>query len=111
MVALEAVYPPDTRTDNTEKFVLYHISKRFLQGLWGSVGRATTTKDLSVFSGRHRFQGDTLVALLQHMYQSGLEFAPPEPGGEGVYRKLFNGMRNLYASVGSEKPNTGNTKP
>ena len=67
MVALEAAYPREVRADFKE-FVLYITSKRFLQGLWGSVYRATTTKDMSVFSGRLRFQGDGLVALMQHMY-------------------------------------------
>jgi hypothetical protein len=104
MVALEAAYPQEARRGNDfDDFALYYGSKRFLQGLWGSVQRATTTKDVSVLSGRLRFQGDSLVALLQHMYGSGLEFAPPEPGGEGVYRKLFHGMRNLYISIGVEK--------
>lgn len=110
MVALEAAYPKEVRAD-VSKFVLYITSKRFLQSLWGRVHRATTTKDLSVLSGRLRFQGDGLVALIQHMYGSGLEFAPPEPGSEGVYRKLFHGMRNLYINIGFEKPETGITKP
>lgn len=110
MVALEAAYPREVRADFGQ-FSLYSTSKRYLQSLWGGVQRATTTKDLSVFSARLRFEGDSLVALLQHMYQSGLEFAPPEPGGEGVYRKLFQGMRNLYVNVASEKPETDAAKP
>jgi hypothetical protein len=110
MVALEAAYPREVRAD-CDKFISYITSKRFLQGLWGSAQRAITTKDLSVFSGRLRFHGDSLVALMQHMYACGLAFAPPEPGGEGVYRKLFHGMRNLYVNIGPEKPETGITKP
>jgi hypothetical protein len=110
-VALEAAYPREVRVADFSKFDPYYTSMRFLQGLWGSVQRATTTKDLSVFSGRLRFQGDSLVALLQHMCRSGLEFAPPEPGGEGVYKMLFNGMRNLYMHVGSEKSETGSAQP
>ena len=46
----------------------------------------TSTTDMSVFKGRLRFQGDSVVALLQHMYSSGLQFAPPEPG-----EKAFTG--------------------
>jgi hypothetical protein len=84
--------------------VEYITSKRFLLALWGSVDRATTTKDVSVFSGRLGFQGKTVVDLLQHMCGSGLQFAPPEPGGERVYQKLFNTMRGLYLNVGEEKP-------
>ena len=110
MVALEATFPREVRTD-PEKFPKYATSKRFLQGLWGSVQRAITTRDLSDLSSRRQFQGDSLVALIQHMYSSGLEFAPPEPGGQGVYTKLFHGMRNLYVNIGSEKLETGITKP
>lgn len=110
MVSLEAAYPQEVRAD-PKQFVVYITSKRFLQGLWGSVQRATTTKDMSVFSGSLRFQGDSVVALIQHMYASGLEFAPPEPGSEGVYRRLFNAMRNLYINVGTEKTETWIAKP
>ena len=102
MVALEAAYPSEVRAD-PDQFIVYNASKRFLQGLWGSVHRAIATEDLSVFSGRLRFQGESLVALLQHMYASGLQFATSEPGGEGVYRRLFNGMRTLFVNIGSEK--------
>ncbi len=103
MVALEAAYPPETRAEFS-KFDLYYTSKRYLQALWGGVHRATTTKDPSALSGGLRFEGDSLVSLLQHMCGSGLAFAPPEPGGEGVYKKLFHGMRNLYVNFGSERP-------
>jgi len=51
--------------------------------------RAITTNDSQVLRGGASFQGDSVVGLLQHMYQSGLEFAPPEPGGEGVYKTLL----------------------
>ena len=110
MVALEAAYPKNVRAD-PNAFVEYDTSKRFLQSLWGSVHRAITTTDMSVFSGRLRFQGDSVVALLQHMYGAGLQFAPPEPGGEGVYGKIFQAMRNLYINIGSEKAETGIPKP
>jgi hypothetical protein len=111
MVALEAVFPAEVRADPNQ-FVIYIASKRYLQGLWGSVHRAITTKDTSVFSGRLRFQGDSLVALLQHIYANGLQFASPEPGGEGIYKtKLFQGMRTLYVNIGSEKAEASGTKP
>ena len=107
MVALEAAYPKEVRTDpsdHSSKFVEYITSKHFLQSLWGGVDRATTTEDMSVLSGRLRFEGKTVVELLQHMCGSGLEFAPPGPGGERVYEKLFNSMKGLYFHVGEEKP-------
>ena len=109
-VALEEAYPPKRRTENADVFLEYGTAKRFLLDLWGSVYRATSTTDMSVFKGRLRFQGDSVVALLQHMYSSGLQFAPPEPGGEGVYRRLFNAMRNLYINLGEEKANAAVAK-
>lgn len=109
MVALEAAYPKEVRTDasdHSSKWVEYSTSKRFLQSLWGGVDRARTTEDMSVFSGRLRFEGKTVVDLLQHMCGSGLQFAPPAPGGEGVYEKLFHSMKGLYFHVGEEKPHS-----
>jgi hypothetical protein len=109
MVALEAAYPPEVRHDvgdHSRNFVEYSTSKRFLQALWGGVQRAAATEDMSVFSGRLRFEGKSVADLLQHMCGSGLQFAPPGPGGEGVYRKLFQTMRELYLNLGEEKSPT-----
>jgi hypothetical protein len=106
MVALEGAYPEAVRRDPNQ-FVRYAASKRFLQGLWGSVERAVAVKDLSVFFGGLRFRGESVVALMQHMYASGLEFAPPEPGGESIYGKLFAAMKNLYINLAPHKEETG----
>ena len=55
-----------------------------------------------LLSGGLRFQGDTVIRLLEHMYKNGFEFASPEPGGEGVYKNLFQSLRSLYVSIGPE---------
>jgi hypothetical protein len=111
MVGLEEVYPEKVRPATTDEFVLYITSKRFLQRLRGSVDRAISTANMSVFAEGLQFKGDSLVALMQHMYALGLEFAPPEPGGEGVYKMLFEKMRDLYAQIGSTKPEPVIPKP
>ena len=54
-------------------------------------------------SGGLRFQGDSVVGLVEHMYQNGLEFAPPEPGGEGTYKTLFQNLRSLYMKIGPNR--------
>jgi hypothetical protein len=110
MVTLDEVFPRERRADPKE-FLTYASGKHFLSALLANVQRAITTNDQSVFSGRLAFQGKSLVELIQHMYQTGTEFAPPEPGGEAAYRKLLEGMRNLYMNIGpdrSDKPADAN---
>ena len=99
-VALEAAYPTERRKTPAE-FLDYEAGKRFVQTLLAAAHRAIDINDASVFSGGLRFQGESLLALIQHMYQNGLEFAPPEPGGEGVYKTLFQNLRALYISMGA----------
>jgi hypothetical protein len=49
-----------------------------------------------LFDGSYRFQGETTVELLHHMSRFGLQFAPPEPGDEGTYEKLFFAVRAIH---------------
>jgi hypothetical protein len=108
-LALEDAYPREKRKDPAE-FLNYGAAKRFLQSTLAASHRAITTTDSHVFGGGLRFQGDSVVGLLEHMYQSGLEFAPPQPGGERVYKHLFEGLRTLYMRVGAEQPPAGNLR-
>ena len=102
LVALEDAYPREVRKD-PEQYVTYAAAKRFLQTTLATSHRALSTSDPFVLGGGLRFQGDSVVGLVQHMYQAGLEFAPPEPGGEGVYKTLFQSLRTLYANIGSDR--------
>ena len=88
----------------------YKVAQRFLQSLAAGVFRAISTNDRSVFDGSYKFTGDSVVDLIHHMYQNGLEFAPPESGDEGVYKKLYFTMRELYLSLAPEQamPQGGN---
>ena len=54
------------------------------------------TQSEVAFDASYRFQGDSVAQLLQHMMNKGLEFAPPEPGDEAVYRRVFSAVRALY---------------
>ncbi|MGY8770825.1 MAG: hypothetical protein ACKVH8_20635 [Pirellulales bacterium] len=40
--------------------------------------------------------GKNLTSLLAYMVRNGVEFAPPEPGDESVYQKLFEMNKTLY---------------
>jgi hypothetical protein len=71
--------------------------------LLATTHRVLNVHDSRILDGGLSFQGDSLVGLLQHMYQAGLEFAPPEPGGEGVYKALFQNLRALYMTIGPDR--------
>jgi hypothetical protein len=109
LLALEDAFPKEQRVDSA-KYANYLSAKLFLRAALASTRRAISTPDAFLRSGNARFQGDSLVGLMQHMYQSGLEFASPEPGGEGVYRKLFQGMRGLYLEYRTNQPSGDSAK-
>jgi hypothetical protein len=100
--ALDAAFPPERLKDEKE-FLVFATGKRYVQSLVASVHRAITINDASVFSGENRFHGSTVFELVQHMHRNGLEFAPPEPGAEGIYRTLFENLRTMYIDIGREQ--------
>lgn len=102
-VVLDEVYPKQRRQDPKE-FLTYSTAKRFLQSSLAATHRAITTTDRKAIGGGLAFRGDSVIGLLQHMYETGLEFAPPEPGGEGVYKSLFQNLRALYLQIGPNRP-------
>jgi hypothetical protein len=98
-------YPHEVRVRSCDQYLTYAAGKRFLQALAAGVLRAMTTDDQWVFNGSYRFEGDTALELVQHMCEHGLEFAPCHPGGEGVYRALFENLRGIYLRLGANDPN------
>lgn len=100
--AVEAAYPAERRKTPSE-FIDYNDSKNFLKSLLAGVLRTLKTSDRSIFEGNLQFQGETLLDLVQYMYQNGLKFAKAHPGGEGTYGKLFLGMRSMYVVLGVDK--------
>jgi hypothetical protein len=99
LVALETAYTPEDRKVPTA-FLEYTASKHYLVSLVSQVHRALTTNDRSIFDGSLRFEGETVFDLIQHMYRNGLVFDRPHPGGERIYRNLFENVRNIYLTLG-----------
>ncbi len=71
----------------------------FLRSLDKSTYRLIKTQGTAAFDESYRFQGKNVGELLQHLVQKGLEFAPAEPGGEVVYRKVYDCMRTFYLQL------------
>jgi len=103
LVALQQSYPKDVREDSTA-FLQYQAGRRYLQSLLAQVHRAINSDDRTLFERSMQFDGDSVVDLLRYMYRNGMLLAPPQPGGEEVYNKLFLTMRNLYLNIVSEPP-------
>lgn len=100
----ESINPREERIESYEKYAAYRSGERYLKTLAAEVMRAITTQDEWVFQGVYRFQGDSVMDLIQHMCQNGLEFAPPRPGSEGAYRTLFENLRRIYLHLGADDP-------
>lgn len=101
-VHLEEVYPEGQRTQDTAEFLRYNAARHYLRSLAGQVHRVCSTNDPAFVTGSSRFDGETVMDLLQYLYQRGLAFAKPQPGGERVYRNLLANVRNIYLVLGSE---------
>ncbi len=100
----ESANPRQLRTESYESFATYRSGQRYLKSLAAEVMRAITTQDEWIFQGVYRFEGDSVVDLIQHMCRNGLEFAPPQPGSEGAYRSLFESLRKIYLHLGADDP-------
>ena len=96
---LNAAYPHERKAASPQVFFGYLVSKRYLQSLALATYRLIEAQSAAAFDDSYRFQGATLVELLQHLMTKGLEFAPPETGDEGTYRYLFGAVRTLYLQV------------
>jgi hypothetical protein len=98
-----SVYPAKQNASSYDKYLVYQGGKRYLQSLAGGVLRLLETNDARVFDGSYRFAGDSVVDLLHHLSRYGLEFAPPEPGDEGTYKKLFFAIRGIYEGMAPQE--------
>lgn len=102
-----SVYPARENASSPARYLIYQGGKRYLQSLAGGVLRLLETNDARVFDGSYKFMGDSVVELVHHLCRYGLEFAPPEAGDEGTYKKLFFALRAIYESMAPEGENKG----
>jgi hypothetical protein len=100
--ALGVAYPEEDRKKDTRMWGDYRAAKQAIDILASNATRAGIINDVSAIEGHLSFKGDSLFALVQHMYRNGLEFAPPQRGkaAEGAYIKLFQGLRQIYVGIG-----------
>jgi hypothetical protein len=99
MFTLQREYPKSRRHASSEAWENYSQANNYLQALALAVKRSIDTADRQAFDGSLRFQGNSVFKLIQHLCRHGLEFGEPEPGDQGVYRKLFLAMRNIYVDT------------
>lgn len=107
-VALDNAFPKE-RFQNQEDAMAYLAARRSLETSLAASRRLITAHDANVLGGGLAFKGDSVAGLLQHMYQTGTEFAPPRAGGERVYKNLFENLRYMYMGIGLDDA-PGNTE-
>lgn len=93
--AFKLKYPRKQRTVSVNRFSEYLAGEKCLQSFAVNIHRMIVTGDPLAFDGSLQFQGGTVANLVSHMHMLGLRFAPRQPGGEGVYQKLFIAMRHF----------------
>jgi hypothetical protein len=95
-------YPRERRLESGPAYAAYAAGQRFLQSLALQVFRAVNTNDHAVLDGSLRFQGNTVIDLIDYMSRNGLEFAPQQPGDERIYQRLFLALRAIYVRLAAE---------
>ena len=80
----------------------YLLGKRYIQSLASTVGRVIVLGDADNILDAGPFQGESIIDLIAFMSQRGVLFAPPKPGDEATYRKVFYGMRDVFIEVRQE---------
>ena len=94
-----AAWPASRRKSPDEFFFSYLPAKQCLERLQKSTKRLITSNNPAAYDDSYRIKADTVANLLRQMMNKGLEFAPPEPGGESVYKKLFIAVRAFYKEL------------
>jgi hypothetical protein len=105
LVTLEEVYPDSARKDFST-FLEYNAAKSYLRSLIGQVNRLSKSGDTALLGGALHFRGEKLTDMLQFMFERGLVFAKPQPGGERIYLALLQQIRKIYLDFG-----TGDEEP
>lgn len=90
-----------------QDYYIYRESETHLQSLsyaarrLKQVGKADGALIMSGYNPS--VDGKNLTSLLSYMVRNGVEFAPPEPGNENTYEKLFEMAKGLYVATSSSK--------
>ncbi len=95
---LSRKYPPAVRREMTGQdwAIFYDNGQRFLKAQAAAVLRIAATQRPELLDGSIGFTGNSVFELIEHMCRHGLEFAPAQPGDEGVYTRLLTALRYLY---------------
>lgn len=89
-------------------YYLYRESEQHLQSLSHAarrlkrVGKADGALVINGYNPS--VDGKNLTSLLSYMVRNGVEFAPPEPGNENTYQKLFEMAKSLYVATSAADP-------
>jgi hypothetical protein len=85
-------------------------AKRYIDAL-KSAARVLERPDAGEYlNGRKTAQGGDIAALVRHMTDLGLRFAPATRGGEGAYRTLHQGLVEYYNNIMQYTPPAGNER-
>jgi hypothetical protein len=79
-----------------QRILVRREARDFLKSLEANIAIAFTADNRDVFDGQYRFTGDSVIALIRHCADHGLEFAPPQADDKATYRTLFTDLRQVY---------------
>ncbi|MCC9606117.1 hypothetical protein LOC68_19495 [Blastopirellula sp. JC732] len=97
---LETYNRTDMAKEGIDKFRMYRAAETHLQSMMLAVQRLKNVGQadgaLNIGAYDPNVDGKNLASLLAYMTRNGVEFAPPKPGDEAAYHKLFEMAKSLY---------------
>ncbi|GAA4438543.1 MULTISPECIES: hypothetical protein [Bremerella] len=107
---LQEVDGQEMARKGVSEYYTYRESEQHLQSLSQAVRRLKRVgkaEGALVMNGYNpSIDGQNLTALLSYMVRNGVEFAPPEPGNENTYQKLFEMAKSLYVATSAADPSS-----
>jgi hypothetical protein len=94
----DAVYSPKNMRnyDGNERIDIRRTGDVFLKAQAAAIAQAFVADNRDLFEGKYLFKGDSLIALVRHCADNGIEFAKPEVDDRATYRTLFTHLRAVY---------------
>ena len=85
------------KDDSGDRRILKRTTaKEHLEALEAAIALAFTADNREAFDKHYQFTGGSVIALIRHCADNGLEFAPPQDDDEPTYRTLFADLRQVY---------------
>lgn len=92
----KAAWPSARGMSANTFYFSYQPAQKCLERLSKDTQRLIASNNPAAFDDSYRIKADTVADLMRQMMNKGFQFAVPDPGGEVVYKRLFESAKVFY---------------